>query len=119
MHGEKKFECSHCHKKFCTKANLKMHIEKRKFSCMYGTKMGGFREKTGRDIDEFNIQSFPKSQKTNFVATKRSSVVPNRTAVQEYETQAAVDSIILVNQTEKPNTNIRTYTRKTDWSRQY
>ena len=119
MHGEKKFECSHCHKKFCTKANLKMHIEKRKFSCMYGTKMGGFNEKTGRDIDEFNTQLLPKRQKTNYVATKRSSVVPNRTAVQEYETQAAVDSIILVNQTEKPNTNIRTYTRKADWSRQY
>ena len=119
MHGEKKFECSHCHKKFCTKANLKMHIEKRKFSCMYGTKMGGFSDKTGRDIDEFNSQSFPKRQKTNYMAATRSSAVPNRTAVQEYETQAAVDSIILVNQTEKPNTNIRTYTRKTDWSRQY
>ena len=96
-----------------------MHIEKRKFSCMYGTKMGGFSDKTGRDIDEFNSQSFPKRQKTNYMAATRSNVVPNRTAVQEYETQAAVDSIILVNQTEKPNTNIRTYTRKTDWSRQY
>ena len=96
-----------------------MHIEKRKFSCMYGTKMEGFSEKTGRDIDEFNIQSLPKRQKTNYVAPTRNSALQNRTAVQEYETQAAVDSIILVNQTEKPNTNLRTYTRKTDWSRQY
>ena len=86
---------------------------------MYGTKMEGFSEKTGRDIDEFNIQPLPKRQKTNYVTATRSNVIANRTAVQEYETQAAVDSIILVNQTEKPNTNIRTYTRKTDWSRQY
>ena len=67
MHGEKKFECSHCHKKFCTKANLKMHIEKRKFSCMYGTKIEGFSElglgvsrREEIEIDQINLQSLPK-----------------------------------------------------------
>ena len=63
----------------------------------------------------FATHSFTNSTKRQ----KRHPVGANRTTVQENETQAAVDSIIIVKETEKPKTNIRTYARKTDWSRQY
>ena len=76
-------------------------------------------QKYGRLFATHSFTNSTKRQKRNPVDATSASAAPNRTTVQENETQAAVDSIILVKEVEKPKTNIRTYARKTDWSRQY
>ena len=66
MHGEKKFQCPQCLKRFCTKGNLNLHI-KGKHQAV--------------------------TQKQYGLSTRKRKVERDEIAAKENETQAAVNSI--------------------------
>ena len=87
MHAELKFECPKCHKKFCKKGMLDMHLKMRKFDCADGSKVEGYKWPPGQ------TSRGPRQRKQNPLSTTIGDMEPGKMELLESETKEAVDSI--------------------------